>query len=80
MSARIDPAARGRGTAVVLAVVVLWPMLVLAEFKPWRLFDAGSLDVMAGFLSGFLPPSTAPDFLALLGRATLETLAMAIDA
>lgn len=77
MSARIDPAARGRGTAVVLAVVVLWPMLVLAEFKPWRLFDAGSLDVMAGFLSGFLPPSTAPDFLALLGRATLETLAMA---
>jgi len=33
--------------------------------------------VMANFLAGFLPPSTAPDFLALLAKATLETLAIA---
>ena len=32
---------------------------------------------MANFLAGFLPPSTAPDFLALLWKATLETLAIA---
>ena len=32
---------------------------------------------MANFLAGFLPPSTAPDFLALLAKATLETLAIA---
>ncbi|MEO6361938.1 MAG: ABC transporter permease [Caldimonas sp.] len=72
-----DPAARGRLTAVVLGLVVLWPLLQLAEFRPWQLLGPGQLQVMAGFLGGFLPPSTALDFLALLGRSTLETLAIA---
>jgi phosphonate transport system permease protein len=72
-----DPAARGRLTALVLGLVVLWPLLGLAEFHPWALFSGDNLQVMANFLSGFLPPSTAPDFLALLGKATLETLAIA---
>ena len=72
-----DPAARTRATALVAAIVVLWPLLWLAEFKPWQLFDSGNLQVMASFLAGFLPPSTAPDFLALLWKATLETLAIA---
>ena len=72
-----DPAARTRATALVVAVVVLWPLLWLAEFKPWQLFASGNLQVMGNFLAGFLPPSTAPDFLALLWKATLETLAIA---
>jgi len=72
-----DPAARSRAGALVVAVVVLWPLLALAEFKPWQLFESGNLQVMASFLAGFLPPSTAPDFLALLWKATLETLAIA---
>ncbi len=72
-----DPLARGRLTALLLGLAVLWPMLVIAEFRPLALLDAGSLRVMGGFLAGFLPPSTAPDFLALLLKATLETLAMA---
>ena len=72
-----DPAAKGRLGASVLALVVLWPLLWLAEFKPWQLFDAGHLAVMAGFIGGFFPPSLAPDFLALLVRATVETLAIA---
>ncbi|URI08722.1 ABC transporter permease [Aquincola tertiaricarbonis] len=72
-----DPQARGRLTALVLALVLLWPVLQLAEFNPAALFQPGNLSVMGGFLAGFLPPSTDPVFLALLGRATLETLAMA---
>ena len=72
-----DPAARGRLGALVVAIVVLWPLLALAEFKPWRLLDPGGLQVMANFLAGFLPPSTAPDFLALLAKASVETLAIA---
>jgi len=72
-----DPAARARATALVVAVVVLWPLLWLAEFKPWQLFASGNLQVMGNFLAGFLPPSTTPDFLALLWKATLETLAIA---
>ena len=72
-----DPLARGRLTAVLLALVVLWPMALIAQFNPLALFDPASLRVMGGFLAGFLPPSVAPDFLALLAKATLETLAMA---
>jgi ABC-type phosphate/phosphonate transport system permease subunit len=72
-----DPAARGRLGALVAAIVVLWPLLVLAEFRPAALFESGHLQVMADFLRGFLPPSTAPDFLPLLAKATLETLAIA---
>ncbi len=72
-----DPAARGRLTALVLALVVLWPLAVVADFRPWALFTPGSLQVIGGFLAGFWPPSVEPAFLALLGRATLETLAMA---
>lgn len=72
-----DPQARGRATAIVLALVLLWPMLQLAQFRPLALFDAGNLQAMGHFLSGFLPPVTSGEFLALLLRATLETLAMA---
>ena len=72
-----DPRARTRATGVLVALVMLWPLLVLADFRPWALFDGNSLKVMSSFLGGFFPPSTAPQFLALLLRATLETLAMA---
>ena len=72
-----DPAARGRIGALVVAAVILWPLLALAEFKPWQLLAPGNLEVMANFVGGFLPPSTAPDFLALLAKATLETVAIA---
>ncbi|MDE2095315.1 MAG: ABC transporter permease, partial [Burkholderiales bacterium] len=72
-----DPLALRRATLLLVAVVVLWPLLVLAEFKPWALFEPGNLRVMAGFLAGFVPPSTSAEFLGLLLRATLQTLAMA---
>jgi len=72
-----DPAAHRRLGALVVALLVLWPLLELAEFKPWQLFASGNLQVMANFLAGFVPPATAPDFLALLCKATLETLAIA---
>ncbi|KWT97923.1 MULTISPECIES: ABC transporter permease [unclassified Variovorax] len=72
-----DPLARHRLGALLLALVVLWPMLVIAEFKPQALLAPGSLRVMGGFLAGFLPPVLTADFLGLLARATLETLAMA---
>ena len=72
-----DPAARGRLTAALVVLVVLWPMLSLSGFDPGALFEPGNLRVMGSFLAGFVPPDTSPAFLALLGRATLETLAMA---
>ena len=72
-----DPLARARAGALVAAVVVLWPLLVLAEFKPWVLFEPGNLRVMGSFLAGFLPPAMSTEFLGLLLTATLQTLAMA---
>jgi phosphonate transport system permease protein len=72
-----DIHARRRATTAVLAVIVFWPLAVLADFKPWRLFDAASLKVLAGFLAGFFPPATSSEFLGLLFKATLETVALA---
>jgi phosphonate transport system permease protein len=72
-----DPAARGRATGLLVAMVVLWPLLVVAQFDPAALFDPGNLATMGGFLAQFLPPATGADFLALLGQATIDTLAIA---
>jgi phosphonate transport system permease protein len=72
-----DPHALRRATIALVAVALLWPMGVLTEFHPWALFDPGNLQVMGGFLAGFLPPAHSAEFLGLLLRATLETLAMA---
>jgi len=72
-----DPDARARLGWTMLALVLLWPLLVLAEFRPWALFDAGNLRVMGSFLGGFLPPATSTEFLGYLLEATLETMAIA---
>ena len=52
-------------------------MLRLAEFAPQRLFDAGNLAVIGGFLAGFWPPAHDPAFIELLWDATVQTLAIA---
>jgi phosphonate transport system permease protein len=75
--AQRDPAALPRATATLLAMVVLWPLLVVADFRPALLFEAQNLHVIGGFLATFLPLEHSPDFLALLWQATLQTLAMA---
>ena len=77
MSDRGDPAAAGRVLALVVAIAVLWPLGVIGGFRPGVLFEAQNLKVMGGFLAAFLPPETSSEFLAYLGRATLETLAIA---
>ena len=72
-----DPAARRRATWALVALVVLWPLLLIAQFRPAALFDAQNLEVMRGFVGQFLPPALGADFLALTLNATIETLAMA---
>lgn len=74
---RRDPDARTRLGWALIALVLLWPLLVLAEFRPWVLFDASNLKVMGSFLAGFVPPETSTEFLGYLLKATLETLAIA---
>jgi phosphonate transport system permease protein len=72
-----DPAWRGRLSACAVFVLILWPMLVLAEFKPWLLFDAQSLQATGHFLASFVPPAHSLEFLQMVAGATWETIAMA---
>jgi phosphonate transport system permease protein len=72
-----DPAWSGRVFWLVAAAVVLWPLLVLAEFKPWVLLSPGSLKPTARFLADFLPPRIDAPFLWLVARETWRTVAIA---
>ena len=75
--ARRDPAWLGRVAWGLVALVLLWPLLVLSEFKPWVLLEPGSLKPTLHFLGDFIPPKVEPDFLALVARETWRTVAMA---
>ena len=72
-----DPAWRGRLTIAAIVLLVLWPMLVQAEFKPWILFDAQSLAATWQFLASFVPPAHSLEFLHLVAISSWETIAMA---
>ena len=72
-----DPAWWGRVFWSTAALVLLWPLLVATEFRPWTLFEARSLEVTWRFLRGFFPPALASDFLLLVARETWRTVAIA---
>lgn len=72
-----DPAAAGRLRLSLFALVLLWPLLRTAQVSPGALLDPHNLQVIGGFLAGFLPLAHDAEFLAALARATLETLAIA---
>jgi phosphonate transport system permease protein len=72
-----DPAWTRRVFWTCAALVLLWPLLVATEFRPWVLFDARNLDVTRRFLASFFPPAHSPDFLALVARESWRTVAIA---
>lgn len=72
-----DPASLPRLLLTLLALALLWPGLSLSELDLGVLFDGSNAETMGTFLSGFWPPEHDGAFLALLLRATLETLAIA---
>lgn len=72
-----DPALRQRWLTVAVALLLLWPMLVYSEFKPWILFDAQSLAATGRFLADFLTPAHSGEFLAMVLQQTWVTVAIA---
>lgn len=76
-SAMRDPAWRTRIFWALAGLVLLWPMGVLTEFKPWLLLEPGALKPALNFVAAFFPPRTDADFLTLLLRETWRTVAMA---
>ncbi len=72
-----DPAALPRLALTLLALLLLWPGLQLSELNLAVLAERDNAANMGRFLADFWPPAHEPEFLRLLGRATLETLAIA---
>ncbi|MBI5720195.1 MAG: ABC transporter permease [Burkholderiales bacterium] len=72
-----DPAWLQRLSWAIAAAVVLWPLVVATEFKPWQLFEARNLQVTGQFLASFLPPAHSAEFLWMVARETWRMVAMA---
>ncbi|MGB4073144.1 PhnE/PtxC family ABC transporter permease [Pseudomonas sp.] len=72
-----DPAALPRLTLTILALLLLWPGLHLSELNLAVLAERDNAANMGRFLADFWPLAHDAEFLQLLGRATLETLAIA---
>ncbi|QWE16247.1 ABC transporter permease [Polynucleobacter sp. AP-Nino-20-G2] len=72
-----DPDALRRFVVTCIALAILWPMMQLAQFDVFKLFEVSNLKVFTNFLIQFFPPNLQLSFLALVFKATLETLAMA---
>ena len=74
---RRDPAWWPRVFWASVAFVLLWPLLVATEFKPWQLLEADSLRVTQRFVGSFFPPAVDGEFLSLVARETWRTVAIA---
>ncbi len=72
-----DPAWLSRLFWLCAGLVLLGPLVVATEFKPWILFEPANLKVTGQFLSTFLPPAQSPEFLAMVARESWRTVAIA---
>jgi ABC-type phosphate/phosphonate transport system, permease component len=72
-----DPAWWRRVFWFSAAAVLLWPMLVATEFKPWVLLEESNLKPAVKFLGDFFPPKLSADFLLLVLKETWRTVAIA---
>lgn len=72
-----DPAWTGRVFWLVAGMLLLWPLLVLSEFRPWLLLAPESVQPTLRFLSDFVTPRADAEFLLLVARETWRTVAIA---
>ncbi len=72
-----DPAWLGRVFWSAAASVLLWPLMLATEFRPWVLFDASNLKVTGQFLASFMPPAHSAEFLTMVARETWRTVSIA---
>ncbi|MDP2164654.1 MAG: ABC transporter permease [Hydrogenophaga sp.] len=72
-----DPAWLGRVFWASLCLVLLWPLGVATEFKPWVLLEPDNVKISAQFIGSFWPLVFDAEFLAMVARETWRTVAMA---
>ena len=72
-----DPAWLGRLFWMGAGLVLLWPLMVAAEFRPWIFLERDNLKVTGQFLRSFVPPALGPEFLWLVAKESWRTVAIA---
>ncbi len=72
-----DPAWMRRVFWFGVLLVLLAPMLVVTEFKPWIFLDPENLKVSSRFLADFFPPALSQEFLAMVIVEAWRTIAIA---
>lgn len=72
-----DPAWTRRLAWIILVAVLLWPLSVATEFKPWVLLQLDNLRMSAHFLGSFWPLAHSVEFLTMVAQDTWRTVAMA---
>ena len=72
-----DPAWLSRLLWISLSLVVVWPLAVTTEFRPWILLEPTNLKISAKFIASFWPLVFTGEFLEMVARETWRTVAMA---
>jgi len=72
-----DPNFASRLFWLSLAIVLLWPLGVATEFRPWVLWEPGNRKVTLDFLASFWPLVYNAEFMHMVVRETWRTVAMA---
>jgi phosphonate transport system permease protein len=72
-----DPAWLARVFWLGLCAVLLWPLMVATEFKPWIFLEPDNLKVTRQFLATFWPLVINVEFMGMVARETWRTVAMA---
>ncbi len=72
-----DPAWTSRIFWLSLGAVLLWPLMLATEFKPWIFLEPDNLKVTRQFLATFWPLVVNAEFMTMIARETWRTVAMA---
>ena len=72
-----DPDFSSRVFWLSFAVLLLWPLGVATEFRPWVLWEPDNLKVTRDFLASFWPLVHDAEFMRMVVRETWRTVAMA---
>ena len=72
-----DPDFSSRIFWLTFALLLLWPLGVATEFRPWVLWEPENLKVSRDFLASFWPLVYNAEFMQMVVKETWRTVAMA---
>jgi phosphonate transport system permease protein len=72
-----DPDFSSRIFWLTFALLLLWPLGVATEFRPWVLWEPENLKVSRDFLASFWPLVYDAEFMQMVVKETWRTVAMA---